>query len=399
MSQRQIVIAGNGVAAVTAAEAARNRDAECAIHILGGEPYYAYYRPRLSHGLGKQIQVDKILVHPPAWYEERRIDVHLNSPVAALDMENNRVTTAGGAVYPYTTLILAQGSRSFLPPAPGNQLPGVFTLRSYDDLRALESFGGNTRRAVIAGGGPLGLEVAWALRQWGKEVWVLERSEWLLRRQLDQRGAAVLQEIVAGKGVQVLTNAAIEEIPGPERVIGVRLQSGETLPADMVLFSTGVVCNTELFKDTGLNVNRGVVVDEFMRTSRPAVYAAGDVAEFNGRVYGLWPVALEQGRVAGTNAAGGSIRYHEIPPSNALMVMGTALFSVGRPSGERELADDRGTAGYRKLFFDGGNRLTGGILIGEVKDGQKIKTALEKGFTLPADTAGAPSVDQVLAMM
>ncbi|OAT82975.1 hypothetical protein A6M21_08375 [Desulfotomaculum copahuensis] len=394
-----MVIAGNGVAAVTAAEAARNRDEKCAIHILGGEPYLAYYRPRLSHGLGKRIQVDKILVHPPAWYEERRIDVHLNTKVTALDLTNNRVVASTGGVFPFTALILAQGSHSFLPPAPGNQLPGVFTLRSYDDLRALESYGQDARRAVIAGGGPLGLEVAWALRQWGKEVLVLERSEWLLRRQLDERGAAVLQEIVAGKGVQVLTNAAIEEITGTEKVTGVRLQSGETLSADLVIFSTGVVCNTELFKDTGINVNRGVVVDEFMQTSRNGVYAAGDVAEFNGRVYGLWPVALEQGRVAGTNAAGGGMRYREIPPSNALMVMETALFSVGRPAGERELADDWGAAGYRKLFFDGENRLTGGILIGEIKDGQKIKTALEKGFKLPADTAGTPSVDQVLAMM
>lgn len=378
---RRIVVVGGGPAGVAAAEAARTADPDAAVHLVAAEPHLPYYRPRLSHAIGKTLKIETIHIHPPSWYAEHRIDVRLGRAATGIDTANRKVLLDDGTELPFTALVLAQGGRAFLPPVPGHDLPGVFTLRQWADLQAIARWAGAARRGAVVGGGPLGLEIAWALRRWDREVTVLEMGERLLGRQLDARGAEILKEIAAAKGIRALTGVTVEGLEGAERVTGVRVRAAGTLEAEFVIFAAGVVPETGLAREAGLEVGRGIVVDEAMRTSDPDVFAAGDAAEFQGRVFGLWSVAVEQGRVAGTSAAGGRARYRPVAPSSVVQVLETGIFSVGQTDGPRVLVRDRGPRGYTRLVFEDG-RLVGAVLIGDVQAGPRLKAAVDARTTV-----------------
>jgi nitrite reductase (NADH) large subunit len=393
---RRIVVVGGGPAGVTAAEAARAADPEAAVHLIAAEPYWPYYRPRLSHAVGKTLKIEAIYIHPPSWYAERRIEVRLGRAATGIDVAGRKIVLDDGTELPFTALVLAQGGRAFLPTVPGHDLPGVFTLRRWADLEAIARWVGAARRGVVVGGGPLGLEIAWALRQWDREVTVLEMGDRLLGRQLDPRGAEILKEIATAKGVRALTGVTVEGLEGAERVTGVRVRDAGTLEAEFVIFAAGVVPEVGLARDAGLAVGRGIVVDEAMQTSHPDVFAAGDAAEFQGRVFGLWSVAVEQGRVAGTNAAGGQARYRPVAPSNVVQVLETSVFSVGQTEGPRVLVRDRGPQGYTRLVFEDG-RLAGAVLIGDVQAGPRLKAAVDAQATLALrpDTTVEEALDRL----
>lgn len=375
------MVVGGGPAGAAAAEAARAADPEAAVHLVAAEPHLPYYRPRLSHAIGKALKMEAILIHPPSWYAERRIDVRPGRAATGIDTANRRVLLDDGTELGYTALVLAPGGRAFLPPVPGHDLPGVFTLRRWADLQAIARWAGACRKGVVVGGGPLGLEIAWALRLWDREVTVLEMGERLLGRLLDARGAEILGEIAAAAGIRSLTGASVEGLEGAERVTGVRVRGAGTLEAEFVIFAAGMVPETGLAREAGLAVARGIVVDEAMRTSHPDVFAAGDAAELRGSVPGLWSVAVEQGRVAGTNAAGGRARYRPVAPSGVVQVLDTGIFSVGQTDGPRVLVRDRGPQGYARLVFEDG-RLIGAVLIGDVRDGPRLKAAVDARATL-----------------
>lgn len=365
----RFVIVGNGAAAVLAAETLLREAPAGHIEIYGEEPYLAYRRPQLPEYLAGGVQVERMLIHPAAWYEERGVAVHRGVRVEALDPAAGMIYLADGRSVPYDRLLLATGSSAFIPPIVGADLPGVFSLRTLDDARRIREYAQGRRQAVVIGGGLLGLEAARGLRALGLEVTVLEVYGWLLPRQLDRPGAEVLSGLIEGLGIHILTGAAAECIAAEGNVSSLRLQDGRELAADLILISAGVRPRVELAQHAGLAVNRGVVVDEHLRTSAESIYAAGDVAEFQGRCYGILPAVWEQAPIAAANMAGREALYRGTTPSTTLKVVGVDLTSIGEvnPEGEgfAELRRVEPAAGrYTKLVLRQG-RLVGAILLGD----------------------------------
>ncbi len=366
------VIVGNGAAATTAVEVLTEIAPGDTVEVYGEEPYWAYRRPQLPEFLAGGAEAEKILFHPPAWYEQRGVSVHRGVRVEALEPSSGTIRLADGRTVPYDRLLLATGAASFIPPLTGADQVGVFSLRTLDDARAIRTYAQNCRRAIVLGGGLLGLEAARALRTLGLEVAVVEVYGWLLPRQLDRPGGEILGGIIAGMGIQVLTGSATECLAGRDgRVSGLRLEDGREIEGEMVLISAGVRSRVELARQAGLAVNRGVVVDGHLRTGVEGIYAAGDCAEFEGRVYGILPAAWEQARAAAQNMAGRETLYTGTIPSTTLKVVGVDLTSIGevQPTGEGfvELRRSEPEAGrYVKLILREG-RLVGAILLGERK--------------------------------
>ncbi|HHY92232.1 MAG TPA: NAD(P)/FAD-dependent oxidoreductase [Firmicutes bacterium] len=384
-----VVIIGFGGAAVAAAEAFRAADQTTPIIIVSAEPHYAYYRLRLSHLLGESPNVTDLLIHPPEWYAARNVEVLLGRRAESLDVAGRTVRLSGGETLRFRRLLLAQGSSAFVPPLPGADLPGVFTLRTVTDVNALYAYSRTRQDAVVIGGGVLGLEAAWALAQKGKHVHVVEVAPYLLPKQLDERAAALLQAQGEKAGLTFHLASEVSALAREDGLLTVSLKGKPPIRTEFVLFSIGVRPNVALAREAGLSVNRGVVVDEYMRTSAEDIYAAGDVAEYKGQVYGIWPVAKEQGKTAGLNLAGVATAYSEVVPSNYLRVFDTELFSVGdwgRGQGPYAvLTDYRLSEGvYRKVCFKEGKPV-GAILCGATQAGLQVAAAIKAGWEVPAE--------------
>jgi nitrite reductase (NADH) large subunit len=390
------VIIGNGVAGITAARALSQAGAEVAVYAQ--EVHHYYPRPRLQKFLAGEIELEDLILYPSAWYEERGIAVHLGAEVVGLDPTAKRITLAActergrsnGREVSYDRLLLATGSRPFIPPIEGVdnaasscvRSGGVFTLRTIEDVLNIKRWAEGSERAVVVGGGLLGLEAARALMVMGLDVTALELGPYPLQRQLDAEGGALLTRLIGGMGIKVALNASSQAILGDGQAAGVLLQDGRRIEGDLILISTGVRSNVRLAQDAGLEVSRGVIVDEHLRTSAEDVYAAGDVAEFRGRVYGIIPAALEQARMAALNMLGEEAAYEGTIPSNTLQVVGIDCTSVGvvhPPEGEgyRELRKS-GAGVYRKLVLKDG-RLVGAILLGDRKDVRSISRLIQRG--------------------
>jgi nitrite reductase (NADH) large subunit len=266
-------------------------------------------------------------------------------------------------------------------------MPGVFALRSADDALAIRDWAKGSERAVVIGGGLLGLETGRGLTRAGLEVEVLEALPWLLPRQLDQAGAQILRTEVERLGMKVRVDVATAAIEGKGRPSAVVLKDGTKIPADLVIVSTGVRSTTKFLEASGLTIERGVVVDCDMRTNVPAVYAAGDVAEYEGRVWGIIPVAFAQAAAAAKSITGdGSEKACEVVPSNTLKITGIDVFSVGTFSCEdedcREIVQEDGKRGvYRKVVVRGG-RPIGAIVIGSRAGVLELQTMIEQGVSI-----------------
>jgi len=380
---RSVVIVGNGIAGVTAADYVRRRHPSCEIHLVSKERHQLYNRMAITRLIYGRSAMGGLYLQPDSWYDERRITSWLNTQAVRVDRAGRVVVLATGEALPYDRLILATGSASLVPPIAGFGLPGSFVLREAEDAMQVRAFAQShhCRRAVVGGGGLLGLEAAYALRKLGMHVTVLERGPYLLRRQLDERGARLLRGYLEGLGIEVLFGAEAAEVCGEERVAQVRLHDGRHLPADMLLVAVGIRPNVDLAKDAGLSVGRGVLVEPTMATSAPEIFAAGDVAEVDGQIFGLWPVAVEQARVAAHNATGGAEQYQTAVPVTALKVVGIDLTSIGRveASGpdERAIAqEDENGHRYRKLVVAGGV-IVGAILIGHPQDAPGVTDAVK----------------------
>jgi nitrite reductase (NADH) large subunit len=278
-----------------------------------------------------------------------------------------------GKTFPYDELLIASGSHSFLPPMKGLEKKGVFSVRDVEDVRRILDYSGSVNEVVLIGGGLLGLECGNAIRKLGKKVTVVEFFPRLLPRQLDGEGAQRLQNLMEAMGFAFKLGAKTREMRGSDRVSGVLLEDGQELPAQMVLISAGVRPNMEMAEYLGLEKDKGIKVDERMQTSLANVFAAGDVAEFKGMVYGIWPAATDQGKVAGANMAGGTEVYQGTPMSNKLKVVGIDLASAGDIDAENIMESKivRNDTFYRKIVFDK-DRIAGAIMLGDTKDFNKI---------------------------
>jgi nitrite reductase (NADH) large subunit len=380
----KVHIIGNGVAGVTAARWIREHDPDCGIEIYAREPYHYYYRLRLPEVVAGEIDIDEIVANPPDWYDSHRIDVHLSTPVASVDAGERTFTLEDGSTVPYETLLIASGADPFIPPVDGVDRAGVFALRTADDAIAIRDRARRSQRAVIVGGGLLGLEAARGLVASGVEVQVLETAPRLLPRQLDDRGAHVLATEIERLGIKLHIGVKMSGVTGNGEATGVALDDGTEVPGELVLFSTGVRCTTDLLKGSGVDVNRGVVVDCGMRTNVPGVYAAGDVAEYEERVWGIIPVALAQADSAAKTITGdASEKVCEVTPHNTLKITGIDVFSAGTVTCEAEgcreyVEEDLANCLYRKILVRGGKPI-GAIVIGSRNGVRQLAQMIEHG--------------------
>lgn len=370
---KNYLIIGNGVAGTTAAEHIRKQDQEGNITIVTDEDLPFYYRVRLNEYITGEITEEGLVAKKAEWYRDRKIDLKLKTRVVGAEPKEKVVITAEKERLPYDSLLLATGSHSFIPPIKGSEKRGVFALRDIQDARDISSYVKDLENVVLIGGGLLGLEAGNALRKLGKKVVVVEFFPRLLPRQLDVDGAGRLQKIVEKMGFSFRLGAKTEEITGDGQVSGAQLEGGEALSGKMVVISAGVRPNLELAEPLGLKTDKGVIVDERLRTNQPDIYAAGDVAEFKGIPYGIWPAAMEHGKIAGTNMAGGETLYHGTTMANTLKVVGVDLASAGDIDAENKFESRVvSTEGiYKKIVLDN-NQIIGCIMLGETKGFHKI---------------------------
>ncbi len=376
---RQYVIVGSGIAGITAAQSIARADSAAEVHIFGAEPYVYYRRPQLWEFIAGQVKEDDLYFRPAEWYAGRGIHLHLGVRVTALNPAAHRLNLDDGSRVEYDRLLLATGGRSFVPPCEGTDKEGIFSLRTLDDALAIKAYlppsvppnGGDKRgRAVVIGGGLLGLETARALRASGLDVTVVEFAPYLLPRQLDAEGAEVLQSLLEAQGLRIITGGATEAVLGDGRAASIRLQDGRTLPGELVIFSTGIRSETVLAQTAELDVNRGIVVNERLQTGAADVFAAGDAAEFEGRVYGIIPAAIGQAQVAAANMVEpGSATYTGTLPSTTLKIAGAELASLGESTVEGDEYTqlrhvDLAAGHYRKFVLRDG-RIVGAILLND----------------------------------
>ena len=368
-SVQRVVVIGNGVAGVTAADDMRRYSPECSITIVAREPHSFYNRMAVSKLIYEGTDVENISLMPPTWSQDKRVEVLLGSEVTTIDPVRQVVATDRGRFLPYDRLLLTTGSQSFIPSIEGWGLSGSFALRHIDDALGLRDYARHhdCQHAVVLGGGLLGLEAAHALIRIGIRVTVVDRNPWILNRQLDTEGGTLLVQILRELHMEVVLNGEAERITGGDRIEGVQLKDGRLIECDLLLVSAGVRPDMTLAQAAGLTVDRGLVVDDEMRTSDPVIYAAGDLAQHRGTVYGIWPASVEQAKVAAANALGDHQVYEGTVPVTQLKVVGVDLFSLGdfnAAEGDEEIrlleADERR---YRKLILSEG-RIKGAIVLG-----------------------------------
>jgi nitrite reductase (NADH) large subunit len=371
------VIVGNGVAGTTAAEEIRKHDKNGSVTIVTDEDLPFYSRIRLPEYVAGEVEEDRLLIKKPAWYEKLKISLKMNTKIIGADSRNKILMGSGNEKISYDVLLIASGSHSFLPPITGLDRQGVFALRNISDARQISKWAQTVERVVLIGGGLLGLETGNALRKLGKKVTVVEFFPRLLPRQLDTPGAKRLQSMMEKMGFEFRLGAKTKEIAGDESVNGVILEDGELLPAGMVVISAGVRPNMELGEFLGLEKDKGIKVDERLRTNGPQIFAAGDVAEFNGMPYGIWPAATDQGKIAGANMVGETVDYRGTTMSNKLKVVGIDLASAGNIDADEQMtskivkSDDQ----YKKIVFED-NKIAGCIMLGDTRGFNRVVKAM-----------------------
>jgi nitrite reductase (NADH) large subunit len=373
-----VVIVGNGVAGVTAARIIKEKNPEIRVSIYTDESHHYYPRPRLYEVLSGEAKPREVYMFSEEWYEKKGINVQLNKKALSIDTDKGELVLEDGSRVSYDKLLLANGGHSFVPPIKGVEKTGVFALRTIRDALSIKEFTKKTEKVIVIGGGLLGLEFASSLKKLGQQVTVVEMFPRLLPRQLDPDGATILKNRIASRGIDIVLGFKTVEILGRETVSGILLDSGEELSGDLVLISAGMRSNTGLALEAGIKVNRGVVVDGYLRTSADDVYAVGDVAEFEGIVYGIIPAALEQASIAAASMLGEKDSvYTGTVPSNTLKIVGVELTSMGlvnpeEPRYEEVKKTDKKKGVYKKLVLDKG-KIVGAILLGDKKGVTSIK--------------------------
>ncbi|MCL1905446.1 MAG: FAD-dependent oxidoreductase [Clostridiales bacterium] len=367
----KIIVIGGGIAGLSAAQAARETDPQARVHLVCGEKILPYYRPRICE-LFSGLEKDKLTVRNYQWFMDNSIEV-INSRAASVDAEDKKVRFEDGSFLLYDKLILAAGATGNKPELAGGGEKNVLALRFLADIERVQKVSGPI---VLVGGGLLGLEAAWHLSKTGRPVTIIERGEWLLKRQLDDEAARFFLGIVEKAGVRVALLGQAENYNGRTLL----LADGRAFEASCLIFAAGIAPQTRLGKAMGLALGRGITVDEFMRTDRPDIYACGDCAEYLGQTPGLWTVSMAQGMIAGKNAAGAEAAYAQEAPPYMMKAMGSSIWSAGAQTAN-SLTEKSSVAGqFIKLFFDEQDKLNGAILIGGTAPALDLKKGIAAGM-------------------
>lgn len=380
------VILGNGAAGLSAAKAIRERDKTGSVIMISNEAYPTYNRPMLTKSMVAELDAKEILVEPEAWYQENNIHLLLEKEVTGIHTDKKEITLSDGTALKYTKLIYALGSECFVPPIPGTDKPEVVAIRRMSDIEKIEAMLDRVQNVVVIGGGVLGLEAAWELKKNRKQVVVLEAAPQIMGRQLDEGASQMLTDISRNNGIDIHAGVQIASIEGESSVTGVKLADGREFPAELVIVSAGVRANVGAAKNAGLDINRGIVVNADMSTSDENIFACGDCAEYEGINYAIWPQALEQGKVAGANAAGDALTYTTVSAGLSFHGMNTGLYAIGDSGKNPNLIyrtvefKDMGRKQYEKYYFLN-NRLCGAILIGDTSKMAFVTEAVEQKKT------------------
>jgi nitrite reductase (NADH) large subunit len=375
------IIVGNGVAGTTAAETIRKNDSGGEITIFTDESFPFYSRIRLMEFLANEVELPKLQIRSNAWYDQQKIKLYLSSKVVDIDSTKKVIITQSGERHSYDKLLLADGSHSFVPPIKGAEKKGVFTLRNIKDAQEIKQFSTGKTKALLIGGGVLGLEAGNSLRKNGIKVSVIEFFPRLLPRQTDPACSALLQTCLEQMGLSFYLGVTSKEIIGDHQVQGLLLKDGSQIETDLIIISAGVRPNLELAQKAGLKTGKGVPVSDHMETEIPDIYAAGDGIEHKGMLYGIWPASEKQGEAAGLNMAGKSVAYTGTTISNLLKVAGIDLLAVGDidPEGKLEAFVEKNPEKgiYRKLVIKD-NLIVGCLLFGTLEGRKPILKAIEE---------------------
>jgi len=385
------LIIGNSVAAVAAVEAIREKDGKGDITLISDEPQFVYSRPLISYLLAGNVKVEQMYYRGKNFYENNKVRAVLGKRVTSVDAANRKVVLEDGEEFLFEKLLIATGGKPIVPKTKGSDLNGVFTFTKWDDVEKIKKLllGTEVKRAVIVGGGLIGLKAAEGLTALGIKITIVELSDRIMSSTFDGTTSEMMKKILEKRGVEVVTkNTADEIIANGSKVGGVVLRDGTRINCEMVVFAIGVSPNIEMVKNSGIKVNRGIHVDEYMRTNFPDIYAAGDVVEAydlvlrDNRPIAIWPNASIQGAVAGHNMAGGTKKYVGSFAMNSIEICDIPTISMGLtdpPAGKgyevlQQLDEEKPT--YRKIILKD-NVVVGAIFVNDI-DRAGIFTSLIK---------------------
>jgi nitrite reductase (NADH) large subunit len=399
---RRLVVIGNGMAGVRTIEEILERggNEQFAITVFGAEPYGNYNRIMLSNVLAGLEDEAGIFLNELTWYTENHITLHAGTRIVRADRSTRLVHADDGTATPFDTLIIATGSHAFIPPIDGIRRPGrgyhqgVFAFRTLDDTRDMIRYARQHERAVVIGGGLLGLEAARGLQSHLRHVTLVHTAPHLMNTQLDAQAGAILKQSVERLGIEVVTGAQTEEILGKHAVTGVRLKGDRTIDCDVVVIAAGIRPNLDVAAASGLRVERGIVVDDQLRClGEPDIYAVGECAEHRGETYGLVAPLWEQARVLADHVTGANPRaaYHGSQIATKLKVAGVDVASMGLKAPELDTDETvvfaEPTRGVYKSVIVRDGRLVGATLVGDVKKVAFLTQAFDRHLPLPEDRA------------
>lgn len=395
-------IVGTGVAAVNAAKAIRDQDPEGNILVFGSEDSLPYNRIKLSKDLYGDLRSEKVLIKKEAWYQKQQIQTFPNTAIMQIDVEEHVLVTSACERISYDKLLICTGAKNRKLPLPGFDKQGVYTIRELHEAEAFKSYIEDKSNIVNIGGGIQGLETAWSIVKAGKKVTILEAAPRLMARQLDEKASSILKQKLEAAGVDVRLQAAVQQVVGEEAVAGIQVNES-TISCDSVIYSIGVIPNLDLVANTAVTTRQGIIVNDYMETNIPDVYAAGDVTEWKGTVEGLWDRAMDQGKVAGKNMASqGTEVYRKSIPLTVFNAFDLALFSMGlvdESQCDTTLLEEDDATGKNTRLFIANQTLVGVISFESVIAAAPYKTVIESQVSLVGLDLQAMSIQEVMAVV
>ena len=385
--KKRLVVVGNGMAGMACVDAILKKNPGFEITVLSEEPHYNYNRILLSSVLAGEKNLDDIYINTRDWYEANHIDLKLGTKATGVSADKKIVTTAAGDKIPYDLLLLATGSTPFIPPMSGTDKKGVFVFRNIADCEGILAQCRDGARAVVIGGGLLGLEAAKGISGRGVKTTVVHIADSLMDMQLDAKGGVYLRRGIENLGIDVLLSTHTAQINGREAVDSVQFKDGTVYEAEFVVIACGIRPNVELAKKAGLTVKRGIVVNDFMETSDPSIFAVGECVEHREKVYGLVAPLWEQGKVLAETITGNKGKIYEGSVlATKLKVAGVDVFSVGEYRGDQQgdrsiVLEDETARIYKKLVIRQ-NKLVGAVLVGDSKEANKLQDLARSGKAL-----------------